>query len=169
MWMQRSGFMLIEFLVYLLLFSIITLAATGMVARLWIPTMHYTKKQTCRIDLITAYDCLSYDIKKAKSERKFWKMINPNCLIFPVSEQDVGWLVQNGNLVRIEGTFNMKEGMWSNPVKSLIVKDIQSIAFDVRGDATIQYISFTFTKADEQIKGEIGLTNRTLPWKIKKK
>jgi hypothetical protein len=161
--------MLIEFLVYLLLFSIITLATTGMVARLWIPTMHYTKKQTCRIDLITAHDCLAYDIKKAKSERKFWKMISSNRLIFPVSDHDIGWLMQNGNLVRIEGTFNLKEGIWNNPVKSLIVKDIQSITFDVQGDSIIQYVSFIFTKADEQIKGEIGLINRALPWKIKKK
>lgn len=167
--MRHKGFMLIEFLVYLALFSIIMLALMGMVAQLWIPAMGYTKKQTCRIDLVTAHDCFIRDIKMAKAEKKFWKIISFNALVFTSGEHDVGWLIKEGNLIRIEGIFDSKKAAWDKQVKSLIVKKIDRVFFEVKGDPEVRHVSFVFAQADEEIKSEVALINGTLPWKIKKK
>lgn len=155
-----------EFLVYLALFTVIMLALTGMVTQLWIPAMSYTKKQSCRIDLVTAHDCFIRDVKTAKAEKSSWKTISSNMLIFSAGDHDVGWTVKEGDLMRIEGAFNLKKGTWEKPIKSLIVKNVDKVFFEVKGDPEVQYVSFVFAKADDEIKSEVTLINGALPWKI---
>jgi hypothetical protein len=167
--MLRKGFMLMEFLIYLALFTVIMLALMGMVAQLWIPAMSYTKKQSCRIDLVTAHDCFMRDVKNAKAEKTSWKIISSNTLIFTAGDHDIGWTVKEGDLIRIEGTFNVKKATWQKATKSLIVKDIDKTIFAINGDPEVQYVSFLFAKAGDEIKSEVVLINGTLPWKVKKK
>ena len=167
--MLRRGFMLMEFLIYLALFAVIMLALMGMVAQLWIPAMSHTKRQSCRIDLVTAYDCFIRDVKTAQAEKTSWKIISANAIVFTAGDHDIGWTVKEGNLIRIEGTFNVKKATWQKATKSLIIKNIDKTIFEVRGDPEVQCVSFLFAKADDEIKSEVALINGTFPWKVKKK
>ncbi len=166
--MKHNGFMLMEFLVYLAIFSIIMLALSGMVAKLWIPAMECTRKQTCCIDLVTAHDCFTRDIRIAKAEKKFWKHMSEQAIVFKSGWRDVGWCVKDGDLIRIVGTFNQKKNEWDKQAKSLIVKKIDQISFEIRGEPEVRSVSFMFGKNGEQVKSEVALINGTLPWKIKK-
>lgn len=161
--------MFMEFIVYLGLFSIIILALTGMVAQLWVPAMHYTKKQTSYVDLAAAHDCFIRDVKKAKAEKIFWKKISPDALIFNTGTHDIGWLIKEGNLIRLEGSFNQKKAIWDKKTMSLIVRNIDVAQFEVESDSEVKYISFLFAQAGEETKSEVVLINGALPWKIKKK
>jgi hypothetical protein len=161
--------MLMEFIIYLGLFSIIMLALTGMVAQLWAPAMHYSKKQTSCIDLVTAHDCFIRDVKKAKAEKIFWKKISPDALIFNIGTHDICWSVKEGNLIRLEGSFDQKQAIWDKKIRSLIVRNIDIARFEIEGDSEVKYISFLFAQAGEEIKSEVALINGTLPWKLKKK
>jgi len=166
--MNRNGFMLIEFLIYLSILTVILLAVSGLVEKIWIPAMKYTNRQTDHINLVTAHDCFIRDIKMAKAEKKFWKRIHSQAVIFKSGWRDVGWEIKKENLIRSVGNFNEGENKWEKHTQSLIIKKIDHVEFTVLGDPEVTQVRFRFAQADQEVKTEIALINGTLPWKIKK-
>ena len=122
----KKGFSLISFLLYLLLFSIITGIICHIITTLIIPSIFSLKKTQSIISMHIASDFFVRDMKNIKNDGCTWKVILPLELIWHTKDYDVGWFFHQNSLQRTEGIYN---GLWQNAKRSVIAKGIANATF----------------------------------------
>ncbi len=160
-----EGFTLLELLLYILFFAFIALVTASFIVRLWQSSAHRNKKQEMLITLYTAHDMLLRDIHHAPADRKQWKEIQKECIIWHEKQGDVGWKREGEQLVRIEGRYHKKKNLWSKQTKNLIVKHVDEVKFMCVGEPDIKHVSFVITAGGTQMEGVAAPLCRRLPWK----
>ncbi len=163
----RKGFTLLEVIIYILLFSFITLATSLWIARLWQFCVAKEKKQVSLITLYCAHDILSRDICNAPADKTKWKENNETCLIWHTQKGDIGWTQDDGQLVRIEGRYNKKQKKWTKKTKNKLATT-KRVQFKVVGDTYIDYVEFTIADDITSVKNIVSPICRPLPWKKEK-
>ncbi len=94
-----------------------------------------------------AHDLLVRDIHRASSQRKDWKKIEPDMLIWHVDTKDIGWHHKKGQLLRLEGNFDVSTNTWHKKVQSVVAQSITSVRFYVHGQDALEYVTFEFKAA----------------------
>ncbi len=162
---------ILEFLIYLALFSIIVAISVTGFSHLWITCMDYSNKRVSVINLYTAHDLLARDIRAAPADKKQWKCMTPSSIIWhATNKKDIGWAQEGSNLVRIEGIYAATQKKWKKKTKNIVAKSMQTVRFDCVGneaDEKIDRVSYTIADKRESITSTILLANRQLPWKEK--
>jgi hypothetical protein len=122
--MNKKGFLLISFLVYLMLFSIIVcLLSTTMTQNLF-TVISSTRKYNNFVRLYNALDIVVNDLRNNVVTE--WKKISPHEIIWSTHDKDVAWLFNGTHIERKEGTY--QQG-WKKSTKSIIPAELLSVIF----------------------------------------
>lgn len=147
---DKKGFSLISFLVYLLIFSMVTTFICHIITVLIIPSFISLRKNQSVIAMHIATDCFVRDIKNIKNGQDAWHMISPHELIWSVGDHNVGWSFTDHRLERREG---MYQKGWKEVKTSIIAKNLSKAVFTPEKDHDrIKGITLTLTPLSTSVK-----------------
>ncbi len=125
---NKKGFSLLLFLVYLLLFIMVTFFSCQIIVSLIIPSLHSLRICRSHVALHIATDLFVRDIHAINKEKNNWKLIHPQELIWASDDHDIGWHFNNSCLERIEGVYNQG---WAKKTVSVVACNISNAIFNV--------------------------------------
>src|SRR5579872_4896596 len=102
---NKKGFGLLIFLLYLALFSMMTVFICHVATSLIIPSLQSLRKCQEIINLHIATDLFVRDIRNMRIAQYEWKKTTAHELIWHQKDKDLGWSFGNGALERKEGTY----------------------------------------------------------------
>jgi len=73
---------------------------------------------------------LVHEIRQAPSEIQQWKLLSPNTLIWHGSDNDIGWYFTEGELKRVEGSYNQNNNTWEKKTTSIAVRTVAQGSFE---------------------------------------
>jgi hypothetical protein len=120
---NKKGFSLLSFLVYLMLFSLITFFVCHIIVSLIIPSLKSVRQCQSIMALHIASDLFVRDIHAGIHN---WKVITPHELIWQANESDIGWSCDNNYVKRTTGLYN---GTWENKVTSIVAAGVAEVTF----------------------------------------
>lgn len=123
---NRKGFSLLSFLLYLMLFTMITFLSCQIIVSLIIPSFASMRKCRSVIALHIASDVFVRDIRSIKNDKLHWKLITPYELVWQAGEHDIGWCFSNNRLERKEGTYDQG---WKSKTTSVVATGITQAVF----------------------------------------
>ena len=145
---NKKGFSLLSFLIYLMLFSLMTLLLCHTILSLVIPALSSIRKCQSVVALHIATDLFVRDVHAGIHA---WKVINPDELIWQTYEGDIGWCLSGHRLVRNAGAYNNQE--WKDKTSSIIAADIDKVTFTPeKAQNQIIGIELTLVPKDAQKK-----------------
>ncbi len=137
---NKKGFSLLSFLLYLMLFTMITFFSCHIILSLIIPSLRSIRKCQSIIALHIASDLFVRDVRAGIHD---WKLITSQELVWQTGDQAVGWCFSNNRLERSTGMYDQG---WKSKTTSIVA-------------AGIAHVVFTVEKAYDQIIGiEMVLT-----------
>lgn len=126
----RSGFLLVEFLIYLALLSLLSL----LLMNITVSTVFNDKRKlptAALLSLLNSFDLVAADIKKAPTLLSQWKKITEQELIWSSENEDIGWRLKKNILIRKHGVFDKYENHWIRYTKSVASAGIKALHFDI--------------------------------------
>jgi hypothetical protein len=129
---NKNGFSLLLFLVYLMLFSITALCTTHIITSLLLPSLSETRINKSLIALHIASDLFVRDIREMRNTHYKWHIITPHELIWHSNNLDTGWRYTENRLERTTGVYG-KSG-WKSKTTSLVATGITQGTFIVDRD-----------------------------------
>src|SRR5579863_7878949 len=120
---NKKGFSLLSFLVYLMLFSLITFFVCHIIVSLVIPSLKSVRQSQSIMALHIASDLFVRDVHAGI---RSWKLITPHELIWQADESDIGWSCADNYVKRSTGIYN---GTWENKVTSIVAAGVAEITF----------------------------------------
>src|SRR5690242_19510694 len=122
--MNKKGFLLVSFLVYLLLFSVVVCQVSLTITNILFPVIVNAKKYNAIVRIYNATDIIVGDLRNNPVKR--WKKNSPNEIIWQTNEKDVGWAFDGTNLERREGIYKEE---WKKCTRSIIPCTVSSVVF----------------------------------------
>jgi hypothetical protein len=131
----RSGFSLIEFLLYFVLMTMMVMLTMDWIVSCHVRVANISRMCTEYIALTAAHDLVMRDLACAHVDNAYWKKITPTGAIWSVGQNDIGWEVCDTILMRHQGLYDAERDAWltvhsykvADAVKRLtIVHDQQS-------------------------------------------
>jgi type II secretory pathway component PulJ len=132
--MVQPGVTLLEFVLYLGIFFVLIATSFYWMSTVCIPCVRDTKKVRDFIDVQAALHLLRQEIKGAPALRSQWKKITENELIWHYQNEDIGWYVKQGALMRVSGTYNAHLGRWEKRASTLATPHMSEAHFIVACD-----------------------------------
>jgi type II secretory pathway component PulJ len=123
----KKGFSLVSFLVYLALFSMVTLCMCHAITVLIIPSFSSLRKTQSIIALHIATDVFVRDIKSTQNGKYTWNVMLPQELIWQKDDYNIGWCFYQNRLERREGMY--KGGNWQAVKTSIVAKGLSNAVF----------------------------------------
>ena len=160
-----DGFTLLEIMLYLLFVSFIATATASWMVRLWQALRARNAQQESLIALYTAHDMLLRDVNAAPADRKQWKEMELECIIWHTKAGEVGWQREQKQLIRREGRYHHKKKQWSKQTKNLIAHQVDTVCFMCKGEPEIAHVAFSLTAGTIKVDGVVTPLCRRLPWK----
>lgn len=140
---HKRGFSLLSFLLYLVLFSVVTLCMCHVITMLIIPAFSSLRRTQSIIALHVATDVFARDMQNIKNSVDTWNVMLPHELIWQQDDHNIGWRFHQDRLERREGVY--KKG-WQESKKSIIARGVLSAVFTIeRGDEGIMGVELTIT------------------------
>ena len=128
---NRKGILLVEFMIYLILFSIMAMLSASWVSYVW---GHYIKQAQERHDVMTLYvahDVLARDIKGMQHVI----YCDLEYLVAQMEKDCIGWRKKKDQLLRIQGSYNITTKKWSAATQNSIVQPIDELSFNAHDDS----------------------------------
>jgi hypothetical protein len=125
---NKQGFSLLSFLLYLVLFTLITFSSCHIIVSLIIPSFASMRRCQSIIKLHIATDLFVRDIRAIEGNVCKWKLITPHELIWQAGDHDIGWSFTDNRLERKEGTYNKE---WKGKSTSIVAAGIAQVSFTV--------------------------------------
>lgn len=130
--MTVKGFFMIEFLIYLCIFSCISLFLMNFVV---IITNGMKKERTelqRTLSFLTGLDLVIHELTTVKADKSSWIVAEPHCLIWHSLAQnnDRGICIIDNKLVCIQGHYKLHEKQWGTKVTNIIAHNIKSFVFE---------------------------------------
>src|SRR5579862_5054212 len=120
---NKKGFSLLSFLVYLMLFSLITFFVCHIIVSLVIPSLKSVRQSQSIMALHIASDLFVRDMHAGIHS---WKLITPHELIWQADEHDIGWSCVDNYVKRTTGVY---KGTWENKTTSIVAAGVAEITF----------------------------------------
>lgn len=168
--MKRSGIMMIEFLVYLVLFALLSTMTASWISRLWGAFMLQSRQRNSALLLYSAHDYIACDIRNCIN---IASCQNNRCVL-NTPKGVVEWLKEDGKLYRKQGAAIVKktghkphamQKKITSHVKSIVAHNVESFICTCKDNS----ISIALESKPLYVENTIILRNRTLLWKKKKK
>jgi len=106
---KKNGFSLILFLLYLFLFSSITVCICTIFTSLVLPTITNTRQCRSLMALHIASDLFFNDIQQAKKSSIVWQKTTDNEIIWSNKDVSIGWKIDKNTLKRKEGIYSLEK------------------------------------------------------------
>jgi type II secretory pathway component PulJ len=129
---SHKGFFLMEFLVYLSIFSCISILLMHFVVH----TTLYVKTQNSELQhsltFLTALDLATHELEKSGCEKKLWHKTDKDCVIWHslAQKKDIGLSLIDKKLVRITGTYLPRENRWKSKTTNVIADSIKDFSLE---------------------------------------
>lgn len=120
---NKKGFSLVSFLLYLMLFSLITFFLCHIIVSLVIPSLASVRKCQSIMSLHIASDLFVRDVRAGIYH---WKHIAPHELIWQAQDYDVGWSFRDGYVKRTTGLY---EKEWKNKITGIVAAGVLEARF----------------------------------------
>lgn len=160
---MKSGFTLLESLVYLLLTTLI-LGLSAHVAALFYHTMSMRLESTSSDVLpLLAFHTFKKDIQKASTEETLWKCIKASTIVFSDGIVDYGWTREKECLIRYQGVFNIKTKKWNSSTKSKVLPQVKSLSFKVHKEECIRGVEIKLSLKESSIPLKLFLAVKAGP------
>lgn len=125
--MHKSGFTLLNLLMYLLVFTLLASLVCAWAMR----TQSSLKKESAAIMHIIndygALDVLMRDLKQSPADRSLWERTGSHEIIWSHDNEYIGWSFEQLELVRWQG--KRLNGRWVDFTKSLIHEKVTNCSF----------------------------------------
>lgn len=147
-----AGHSLLTLLVYSALLSGVAVAIMPYTIHVLTAIKNHQETTRLCIQRAIALDSLAYDIQTASGLCDDWQMIPSSQLIMRCHEHYIGWVIEQKNLVRIEGVYDATYKKWHAHTKSFITTGIDQLQITLHKDSTQPtYVSaVTIQVADER-------------------
>lgn len=164
----KSGFFLLEFLVYFSLFSLVSVLLMQFIVTKTIWLSEFTSKQQKQMQLYSALDVFERELKKAPDAKKEWIIKSDSIIWHDVNEKcDIGWCVQNNAFYKIKGTFDIKEEVWKQSHRFLLSDWVNNVTFVVHEKKIgkkerVDAVTCTIRSGNRSILKYISMDNRVI-------
>ena len=148
---KKKGFLLLSFLLYLLLYILLTTLCFDWVLASFTTYTLRARRNAVVINAYTAHGLFIRDIHMAPLDVKEWKKISSSEVIWHYNNQDIGWCHKDKKLIRSEGHYNKQSDTWHKKINSIAAQHINTLTFAV----TKQLISDRLIIKNITIKCEI--------------
>ncbi len=158
--MNRKGILLVEFLIYLMLFSIIAMLSAVWISYVWNHYIRQAKERHALITLYVAHDILARDIHAMQ------KIIHctPDYVVAQADQNFIGWQKHNDQLLRLQGSYNIGTHTWSASTKSIIAQPVDKVVFIAHEDG----IEFLLHADKVEINNRVNFDEKVFYGSIKK-
>jgi len=162
--LHKSGSTLIEMMIYLTLFSLLIALIVPYVIHSHIQLIKWDNKLQKMVDHFCMSDVLMHDLRSAPSEKKQWKYISDTMLIWHMQDEDIGWLVKDSKLIRVQGKYSQALDRWTKRQSNVVLHNVHKLLFTLHKSSTyIQNVSYRIVLSDQKtLKRTIYLNNRML-------
>lgn len=163
-----AGYSLITVLVYSALLSGIAVLIMPYALRIHTSIKHQQESTRLLVQRTIALDSLVYDIQTASGLYNDWHITPCSQLIMRKQDQHISWIIEDEQLVRIEGIYDTSSKIWQTHTKSLITTGVSQIQITLHKNNRVpNYVSaVTVQLADKggtfQTTRSIVLPNRIL-------
>jgi hypothetical protein len=122
---NQQGFSLLSFLLYLMLFSLMTFFVCHIIVSLVIPSL--TSVRTCQsiMNLHIASDLFVRDVHAGIDD---WKSVTSHEIIWHNGDHDIGWFFEDNYLKRATGLYDTG---WKNKTTSIVAGGVAQATFVV--------------------------------------
>ncbi len=161
--MKCAGFSLIEAMIYCTVLAILVMTWFHGMITSHVAFARESERITQLSNLYAAQDILRHDIRQASAHVDAWKKQSDSEIIWHVHKADVGWVLQDGVLLRIEGNYDSKQKKWHDKKQSIALFDVSQVSFVKHGDKNyIKSITCQLTLHNkEKIDIHMALCNGT--------
>lgn len=127
----RRGFLLIEFIIYFAVATTLFTVSFQAVSSLYLRMLGQSTFVNRLTEWHCAQDVFARDVQRAPCQRWLFKKVTEQSLIWAQGNEDIGWILEDGTLMRYAGTYDVVKQEWKKKVKSLVVQDVQRCVFAV--------------------------------------
>ncbi len=134
-YVKNKGFSLVEFTVYLALFSFISVLFLGVASRAQLKFMNVSSEQENLHRQTIALDLLKRDLMSASQYSTDWDLqqsvFKKLTLIDKNVPQSIGvsWFIGNQGLMRAQGEYDFVKHVWISRTSCIVCKSIKEISF----------------------------------------
>lgn len=128
-YINKSGFTLIESIIFLIFSSIIIVLSINFVGYFILNISNQLDQVHRYIDMAIGFERLTNDLRNASVSKDSWKKLSDKEIIFSHQDKDYGWLIKQDKLLRYSGKFNIKNSSWSKRVISVVMQNITKLKF----------------------------------------
>jgi type II secretory pathway component PulJ len=142
---KSDGFFIIEFLVYLCLFSCLSILLMHFVVKSTFALRSHNTKMQRTLHLLTALDLMHHEfINKSSAPKGSWLKTDKDCVIWHSTQQDkdLAFCVKNKKLVRITGHYVPKKKSWSSKTTHLLVNNVEDFSLAYQWDGSGEQLDF---------------------------
>jgi len=140
---HKKGFSLVLFLIYILIFSLISCGICHIIATVVIPSLRNHRECQSLLLLQSAIDIFVRDIRMNRKNQ--WKALEPQRIIWNDGEKDREWRYHDKKLERIEGIY---EKEWKSKYTSVIATNLAKVLFSYHyKNSQLSGVTITVTPA----------------------
>jgi hypothetical protein len=144
---NKKGFSLLSFLLYLMLFAMITFFSCHIILSLIIPSLLSMRRCQSVIALHIASDVFVRDVRAGIDN---WKVTKPHELVWQAGGHDIGWCFTDNHLERNTGMYDKG---WKSKTTSIVAAGINQAVFSVeKTNKQIMGIEMALMQASAQKK-----------------
>ena len=129
---KKEGFLLLSFLLYLLLFTLLTTLCFDWALTSFTTYTLHAQRNMVVVNAYIAHDLFIRDVHMAPLDVKEWKKISSSEIIWHCNNQDIGWCHKNKKLIRSEGHYNKQADRWHKKINSIAAQHINTLTFTVK-------------------------------------
>jgi hypothetical protein len=128
----KKGSSLFELLVYMAIGLVLLSLGSLWVQHAYIPFSRASAKIALLSSVASGLTVLKHDLYSAPSNQECWKKITEHELVWAgQAGPAICWCYQDGELVRIEGSYDLGMGAWTQATKSTVAQQIEQFSFGV--------------------------------------
>jgi hypothetical protein len=122
---NKKGFSLLSFLLYLMLFTMITFFSCHIILSLIVPSLLSMRRCQSVIALHIASDIFVRDVRAGIHN---WKVTKPHELVWQAGDHDIGWCFTDNRLERNTGMYDKG---WKSKKASIVATGIAEVVFTI--------------------------------------
>lgn len=131
----NSGFALITCIVYIAVSAILVSCIFNLASLSYSKYKSISTLNSSFANTVIGIDNLTKELKFASGLLQDWKRKDSNHFVFRKNQQlDIGWILKDSNLIRIEGIYDSNSDKWSSAIKSLALKNVKDISMEFESD-----------------------------------
>jgi type II secretory pathway component PulJ len=166
--MRVNGFSLLEFVVYLTIFSFVAVLFLGVISRTQFKFMKNLHEQEVLLRQVLAVDLLRRDLMSASILVSDWdvqmgifkkmtltKTGHPQCVC-------VCWYIGKTGLTRVQGQYDFGRSEWSGKSSSLVSRSINQLRFLLEKNRKGVWVIYKVMGSDQEKKIYVKFRNRVV-------